>query len=362
MAGMCGNGQCVPAPLTVAASRRILPVCIEPWPRMTDVYAGSFPVSKSIEVTSADLEEARDLLNRFYYPIVVGTPEGAGGFTLDLGVIQLGPLTVGHLALGTATTLHASELDSYHVTLPTAGTVYTRQHRAEVVADPGQAAIFRPGQPVFTSHLPGMSELDIKIERSALEAELAAQLGRPAPGALDLAPAMSLADGPGRSWARFVRMVYDELGNTDSLVHHPMIGEQLRQSVIGGLLLSVRHRYHDELLEPPAPAPPRVLRRVLDAIHDEPERAFTAAGLAEIGGMSVRSLQEGFRRHVGSAPMTYLQSVRLDRAHESLRRADPAQVTVSAVAHRWGFAHLGRFASAYRLRFGQTPSETLRAG
>jgi transcriptional regulator GlxA family with amidase domain len=58
--------------------------------------------------------------------------------------------------------------------------------------------------------------------------------------------------------------------------------------------------------------------------------------------------------------MTYLQSVRLDRAHESLRRADPTRLTVSAVAHRWGFAHLGRFASAYRLRFGEPPSETLR--
>jgi AraC-like DNA-binding protein len=35
-------------------------------------------------------------------------------------------------------------------------------------------------------------------------------------------------------------------------------------------------------------------------------------------------------------------------------------MTVAAVAHRWGFAHLGRFASAYRCRFGEPPSDTLR--
>jgi transcriptional regulator GlxA family with amidase domain len=58
--------------------------------------------------------------------------------------------------------------------------------------------------------------------------------------------------------------------------------------------------------------------------------------------------------------MTYLQHVRLVRAHETLRRADPQRVTVASVAHRWGFAHLGRFASAYRSRFGTSPSETLR--
>jgi transcriptional regulator GlxA family with amidase domain len=74
----------------------------------------------------------------------------------------------------------------------------------------------------------------------------------------------------------------------------------------------------------------------------------------------VRSLQEGFRRHLGSAPMAYLQQERLVRAHQTLRQADPVCVTVSAVAHRWGFAHLGRFASAYRTRFGEPPSETLR--
>jgi transcriptional regulator GlxA family with amidase domain len=83
--------------------------------------------------------------------------------------------------------------------------------------------------------------------------------------------------------------------------------------------------------------------------------------LARVANMSVRSLQEGFRRHVGTAPMTYLQRVRLGRAHEALRRADPVRVTVAAVAHRWGFAHLGRFASAYRSQFGESPSETLRS-
>ena len=44
-----------------------------------------------------------------------------------------------------------------------------------------------------------------------------------------------------------------------------------------------------------------------------------------------------------------------------LTRADPWQVTVSEVAYRWGFTHLGRFAGAYRERFGETPSQTLRS-
>ena len=93
--------------------------------------------------------------------------------------------------------------------------------------------------------------------------------------------------------------------------------------MLSGLLLSLPHRYHDELTAPAQPGAPRAIRRALDAIQDEPERPFSVADLAAIAGMSVRSLQEGFRRHVGCAPMTYLQQVRLLRVHDELRHADP---------------------------------------
>jgi AraC-like DNA-binding protein len=46
--------------------------------------------------------------------------------------------------------------------------------------------------------------------------------------------------------------------------------------------------------------------------------------------------------------------------HQELSRADAWQVNVSEVAYRWGFTHLGRFAGAYRARFGESPSQTLR--
>lgn len=315
-----------------------------------------------VQVRSANLDEARSLLNRFYYPISVGAPEGVDGFALDFDVIRLGPLTVGHLRFGGPTTVIASELDGYHVTMPTAGRVLTRRAGREVLASPETAAVFRPGGPGYSLHDARSTELDLKIDGAALEAELSALLDREVTGQIDLAPTMDLAEGAGRSFRRLICLLRDELPYAESLIHQPLIAERVRHSVLSGLLLSLPHRYHDELTAPAQPGAPQAIRRALNAIRDEPERPFTVADLAAISGMSVRSLQEGFRRHVGCAPMSYLQQVRLGRVHESLRRADPTRVTVASVAHRWGFAHLGRFASVYRTRFGESPSATLRSG
>jgi AraC-like DNA-binding protein len=356
---MYGIGQRAPIALTMLASGRILTVCNGVCSAMTDVYTGSTPGRNIVQLSGMDLEQARRVLNRFFYPVAVGAPNGTDGFELDLQVIQLGPLTIGQLSFGVPVTLIASELAGYHVTLPMTGRVLTRQGRHEVTAGPGVAAVFRPGHSVYTLHDAHSTELAVKIERAALESELAGLLGRPVHGPIDLPPAMSLAQGPGRSWTRLVRLLRDELDHPGSLIHHPLIAEQLCHSVISGLLLSVPHRYHDELTAPARPGPPRAVRRALDAIHDEPERPFNVAELAGIAGMSVRSLQEGFRRHVGCAPMAYLRQVRLGRADDTLRLSDPSQVTVATIAHRWGFAHLGRFASAYRATFGHSPSETL---
>ncbi|WP_067499134.1 AraC family transcriptional regulator [Actinoplanes sp. TFC3] len=326
-------------------------------PRPTATPPG-IPLPRAV-VNSKDIDQTRSLLNDFYYPITVGTPQGLTGFSLRFDVIQLGPLTVGRLGFGTTITLAADDLDAYHVVIPTYRKVWSQHAGHRVVGQPGDAVVFGPHSPVFMGHDPLSTELSVKIERPALEAELAGLLGRPVPGPIALPPRLDLTTGPLLSWSRLVSLLRSEIMQPSTLLHQPIIVNHLRHSVLGGLLLSAPHRYSEELTAPAPAAAPRAIRTAMDAINAEPERPFTVVDLAGIAGISVRSLQEGFQRYVGPTPMTYLKQVRLTRAHEALRQADPAYTTVAAVAHRWGFAHLGRFASQYRARFGSNPSTTL---
>ncbi len=110
----------------------------------------------------------------------------------------------------------------------------------------------------------------------------------------------------------------------------------------------------------PGEARPRIVKRVIDAIHDDPAHDWTVLEMAERAGLGVRRLQDGFRRYVGRSPTKYLADVRLRRVREDLTQAGPDD-TVRSIALRWGFAHTGRFAATYRDRFGTVPSDALRS-
>ena len=82
--------------------------------------------------------------------------------------------------------------------------------------------------------------------------------------------------------------------------------------------------------------------------------------MAHFAGVSIRSLQDGFKKYVGMSPTDYLRNVRLNRVREELLAERSFDSSIADIAFRWGFTHLGRFAKLYHERFGELPSETIR--
>jgi AraC family ethanolamine operon transcriptional activator len=85
----------------------------------------------------------------------------------------------------------------------------------------------------------------------------------------------------------------------------------------------------------------------------------TIVDICRLLGVSERTLQYAFRSYVDMSPLAYLRLCRLNQVRASLRASDPLATTVTAVAMRFGFMHLGRFAIEYRRMFGEAPSATL---
>jgi AraC-like DNA-binding protein len=310
---------------------------------------------------SVKFDEFRDQLNSVFYPARV-TPTSRAVRQLPgsrLSAASLAHLTLGFVCFGAETSVDPGALGSYHVNVPVAGAVESHCGRQQMIAVPGRAAVFTPREHTF---LPvwgdNAAQLCIKISRRTLEEELEGVLGHPVGSWVRFDIDLDVTRGPGKSWLETVSLLLSELDAPDSLVHRSdRHRDYLERLVIGGLVLAQHHDYQDELSSPRPAARPRTVKRVIDAIEAEPERPWSLSDMARQAGVSGRRLQQGFHEHVGLTPTAYLRRVRLEGAHRDLQAGTPS---VTDIAYRWGFSNLGRFARAYRERFGEPPSETLR--
>ncbi|PRC47715.1 AraC family transcriptional regulator, partial [Mycobacterium sp. ITM-2017-0098] len=69
---------------------------------------------------------------------------------------------------------------------------------------------------------------------------------------------------------------------------------------------------------------PRMLRRALDFIRDNAQYDISIRDIASAADVTPRAIQYAFREHLNTTPLEYLRRVRLERAHQELKSADPA--------------------------------------
>jgi AraC-like DNA-binding protein len=309
----------------------------------------------------ARFEELADTVEELFFPVRWEAAKDVRDQPVELTAVRLGGLTISSAYLSGQVGASSIERGGYHIVLAEAGSLRSEHRAAQVRVTPGLAAVYAPSGLASTGWTgPHDRPLSVTVEPAELTDELEAHLGHPVAHPPALAATMITASGPGRTWASLVKLIFQDARAGWPLGRHPLISARLHDAVLYGLLASAEHPYRQEWLDPAAVVRPRPVKQAIDVIEAYPDRPLPVTTVARMVGVSARTLQYGFRQHVGLTPTAYARQVRLARAQRDLREADPQRETVAAVAHRWGFAHLGRFAAAYRDAYGETPSQTLR--
>ncbi|HKF70641.1 MAG TPA: GlxA family transcriptional regulator [Stellaceae bacterium] len=96
--------------------------------------------------------------------------------------------------------------------------------------------------------------------------------------------------------------------------------------------------------------------RLMEGSIEEP---LTIARIAAEIGLSARSMQTLFTRHLGAAPRTYYLDLRLDAARRLLQQTRRSLVEIAVAC---GFASASAFSRAFRRRYGRSPRELRREG
>jgi AraC-like DNA-binding protein len=94
------------------------------------------------------------------------------------------------------------------------------------------------------------------------------------------------------------------------------------------------------------------LGRALQAMHEEPEHAWSVPELAELSAMSRPSFARNFERALGQTPMQYLTDWRLTLARDYLLANE---LSLEQIALRTGYSSPNAFAATFRRHVGRPP-------
>ncbi|WP_309120972.1 AraC family transcriptional regulator [Paenibacillus sp.] len=100
------------------------------------------------------------------------------------------------------------------------------------------------------------------------------------------------------------------------------------------------------------------LKTVIEYIEARCEETIALRDLAGLAGMSESYFCRFFKKITAKTPVEYVNSVRIQRAAELLRRTDRKIMTIALEV---GFSNLNHFNGEFKRRFGCTPSDYRKA-
>jgi AraC-like DNA-binding protein len=314
-------------------------------------------------IRSRSTVEARDLVGRALSPHHLHVRAGAQAFEARHNQIRLDKVAINVLSYGAEVEIDPGERgDFYLLQLPLQGRARLRCNGQEAWVDRDVMSVLQPRAQTRMVWSGDCAMIMLQVPSQVLHDARAAESGPGGP-----LPAFSLTrsrrDPAVAAWWQAVADMTRNLHDHGAQwLRHPAAFAAMEGFLLTGL----------ELLRPPCSVPvtgttpaqgeSRGLRRAVDHIHAHAHESLSLAGIAQAACVSPRALEAAFRRRYDASPLAYARGVRLDRVRDALQHAqrDGVATSVTDVALRHGFIHMGRFAAYYKQRFGCSPSTSLR--
>lgn len=310
---------------------------------------------RSVLAGAGDADQVIEACTGALRPHALTVHEAGGRLATRLTHVPLQDVSVNLLRYGAQVTVSSGDgvLDDYLLTLPVAGAGRFRYGDAEAVATPDRGVIIGPHREFEFAFDETWDQVVVRLDRRRVESVAAALTGEVGPVHFDLA----LADGIASLDGLLESAV--SLVDSAAVEHRPQLLWQFEQLLIESLLLAQPNNRTRPAGAGGSSSPlsPRV-RQAMDFMLDRLGEPVSVTAVAEACGTSARSLQAAFRSELETTPVRWLRVQRLERAHALLASGAPG-LSVTDVAYRCGFFHLGEFGAAFRTRYGVTPSALL---
>ncbi len=258
---------------------------------------------------------------------------------------------------GKFTLIPQQRFDAISFFFSTTGTLTFHHGRDASTASPNMALAADSASCDALDISRGHASSAIIIRRSLLVERLAILLGRPIIEQPRFEPMIDL------QWERLIalRSLVSCITTPEfslELNRTNLTAMRLRDMLVDMVLETWPNTYTECLRRPPPTIAPRTVKLAINFINEHPNVNPGGEELAALSGVSLRSLQEGFQRFMGSSITAYQRQVRLGRARDDLVN-DPSS-SIEEIARRWGFSNAGRFSRYFKEAYGVSPAELAR--
>ena len=140
--------------------------------------------------------------------------------------------------------------------------------------------------------------------------------------------------------------------------HHLPTMQQnlLEKEIVEQLLLSIRRLTGKKIK---IPSRRQAARKAAQLIRQDPQQQLNIEQLCKFTGCSARNLHLGFKERYGVTPRKYARILALNTVRYELCHLHPGE-SISEIAMKSGFYHLGRFSQQYEQLFTELPSVTMK--
>jgi len=323
--------------------------------------ATALPLSKFARFSTDSLEFVREAMTQAYCRHGIWATERNPKLAARHHQVELQSASVNYLTYGADITVAASELpDFFLIDFPLAGRAIYQVAAREFACTARRCCIISPGYGVRARWSADCQLITIKFHRSAFERYLSDALECKLTEPLRFEPELDCSSGAGASLRELVSYLVFELDHADAVRHVPMWCRQMERTIATGLLSAQSHNYSEALEARCRRISPGYVRRAEAFIRANLANDIDVESISAAAGVPERTLFAAYRKYIGLSPIAHYRALRLQCARADLMQPGHHD-TVASIACRWGFFHLGHFSRDYSSRFGEKPSETLKA-
>lgn len=300
---------------------------------------------------SNDVDDTRQRIATVLQPHRLMPGSTRAGRSAYMSYVRIDSLRFGTIGYAGSMGVDAGEIEDYYLAiLCLSGYADVTVSGRRMIVGPTQGVIVGPSTRFSGTFSPECEQFFVRIDKSAV-------LAHSGYDRLSIEPTLDLSRPELAPWLAQVRMIVSSPETIALAQRDRRVAVEFERLLVTLLLAGQPHRYQSR--QPESALMPRTVKRAQAFIAQNACEPITLADIAKAAGVPVRTLLDGFQRFADTSPMQLVRESRLERARERLLQAQETE-HVADIALACGFANLGRFAGAYRERFGEAPSDTLR--